>query len=117
MRSLDVAVLLTQPTSYNQSNKGRVMTTVQLNIGIVLSKGQAPGGHTVIHGPVGESKPYSTRTTHSISPCQDLRSISSLLAMLMVKHPCDMRWLRMLGLQFLVTRHLITWPFCDCLFH
>ena len=57
------------------------MTTVQLNIGIVLSKGQAPGGHTVIHGPVGESKPYSTRTTHSISPCQE-----SVIRSHLIKH-------------------------------
>ncbi|KAH0858122.1 LOW QUALITY PROTEIN: hypothetical protein HID58_086383, partial [Brassica napus] len=100
-----------------------VMTTVQrenellwaassprkLKIGIVLSKGQPPGGHTVIHGPVGESKPYSTQPLIPYLSVKS-QSISSLLAMLMVKHPCDMRWLRMLGLRFLVTRHLTTWP-------
>ena len=41
----------------------------KLKIGIVLSKGQLPGGHTVIHGPFGESKPYSTPTARSISLC------------------------------------------------
>nr|VDD61744.1 unnamed protein product [Brassica oleracea] len=41
----------------------------KVKLGIVLFKGQVPGGRTVIHGPFGVSKPYTTPTTRSISLC------------------------------------------------